>query len=875
MARWLNQNIHEWQMAIDPKTLNLSALEKQHGLPSGLLESVMRAESAGNPTAVSPAGAQGLFQFMPATAKAYGVNPFDPQSSAVGAARMYGDLSKQFDGDMPSMLAAYNWGSGNLTKKGLQNAPQETRDYIAKVQAGMAPANKQYADSGQFMNDADPVGELPPGAVLLDDELPEGAVLLDELPKGATLINEPKTPTDSSIGATIRDKALEGATFGLGNRLQAGLAGLVSSQITGKPFEEEYKRAREISLGNLKAQSEENPATSLLANLAGGIALGGAGTGALAKYAPNAATKLQAVAAAAPYKTAAGIGAGTGALYGAGTSDKDLADSGTEAVVGGIAGALAGPAATYVGRNVIAPVYTKVAEKTGLDNIVNKFGRKATTPKNTGTIATAPATAPANTTQQTFAPDLIKPKGEYFSKTAGQRTQSPIAQRLENDARAGLVNTNAESAIRNADVVQNREFTGFIDRLAGKMDANTDVNALVEGIGSTIKSKAADQKAVVKSAYDLAKEGKGVKIGIEDIRKGLWRGIVDAKKEGAYDLTQMPKASAVLKRLADYSKNRGISKVTSVKLGEMENFRKQISNATNSSQDPTERKFLGDMLRNYDGFMERTAANAVDIGDAQAINAFKKAVASRREYGQLFEKNKMVEEIVSGNQSVDDTVKALIGTGSIKGKKQMADNLNAIVGASRDQGDAVKADLRQAFMKKVFEKSTLGTEPNNPNMPRLSPAKLKTELENLFVNQSQFSKQLYGDDAHKAALQAIKELELISTTQANVKNASGSGELVGRLIKVMGKVPVVGKVAGPLNSVAESSTKFKNSQEVIKGLSEFGESLKSEPMRSTFWAIQAPVGLEAVRESDKAADRPLRITITPQDKLPTPEVNLP
>lgn len=373
----------------------------------------------------------------------------------------------------------------------------------------------------------------------------------------------------------------------------------------------------------------------------------------------------------------------------------------------------------------------------------------------------------------------------------------------------------------------------------------------MEGIGTTIKSKAASQKAAVNSAYDLAKEGKGVKVGIEDIRKGLWRGIVDAKKEGAYDLTQMPKASSVIKRLADYSKNRGIAKVTSVKLGELENFRKQITNATNSSQDPTERKFLGEMLRNYDGFMERTAADAVDIGDAQAINAFKKAVSTRREYGKLFESNKMVEDIVSGEQSVDDTVKSLIGSGSIKGKKQMADNLNAIIKASGDQGDAVKADLRQAFMKKVFEKSTLGTEPNNPNVMRLSPAKLKTELENIFVNQSKFSKALYGEEAHKAALQAIKELELISTTQANVKNPSGSGELVGRLLKVMGRVPVVGRAAGIVDNVAESGVKFKDSQSVIKGLSEFGESLKMEPMRSTFWAIQAPVGAESVRESNR------------------------
>lgn len=844
-------------MAIDPRTLNLSALEQQHGLPSGLLQSVMAAESAGNVNAVSPKGAQGLFQFMPETAKAYGINPLDPQQAAVGAARMYGDLSKQYSGDVPSMLAAYNWGSGNLAKKGMQNAPQETRDYISKVQTGMG---KQYAqaDTG-IMSDAD----LPEGAVLINDssELPEGAVLLDA----------PAPQRDDSIGATIRDQALQGATFGLGNRAQAGLAALWMSGINGKDISENYKQAREISQGNLAAQSEKNPGTSLLANLAGGVAIGGMGAAA----APTSLTKF---AAARPYATSAGLGGVSGGLYGAGTSDKDLAESGPEAIAGGAVGAIAGPAATYIGRNVVAPIASKIAEKTGLGKIANNFGRKTIETKKPGTLGDLdniprPPDPPdgGGPGGAGGAPALLKPNGEMFSKTAGQRTQSPVTQRFENDARAGLITPEAESAIRAADVAQNREFRGLINNLAGKTDEATDVNALVEGIGSTIKSKAADQKAAVKSAYDLAKEGKGVKIGIDDVRKGLWRGIVDAKKEGAYDLTQMPKASAVLRRLADYSKSRGISKVTSVKLGEMENFRKQITNATNSSQDPTERKFLGEMLRHYDGFMERTAADAVDIGDAQAINSFKKAVSSRREYGKLFESNKMVEDIVSGGQSVDDTVKALMGSGSIKGKKQMADNLNAILKASGDQGDAVKSDLRQAFMKKVFEKSTLGTEPNNPNVARLSPAKLKTELENLFVNQSQFSKSLYGDDAHKAALQAIKELELISTTQANVKNPSGSGELVGRILKVMGKVPVVGRAAGPINSVVESGARFKNSQEVIKGLQDFGEGLKAQPMKSTFWAVEAPVGAEAAREGFDAGGietrKPLKLTIPTKENL--------
>jgi soluble lytic murein transglycosylase-like protein len=158
---------------IDPKTL--ADLERQNGLPSGLLTAVMQAESGGNPNAVSKAGALGLFQFMPKTAEAYGIDPLDPMQAAEGAARMYGDLNKQYEGDLPKMLAAYNWGSGNLSQKGLENAPKETRDYIAKIQAALP---KQYADAGNIAMDAQ-VDGLPEGFVLDNQaaSLPEGFVL--------------------------------------------------------------------------------------------------------------------------------------------------------------------------------------------------------------------------------------------------------------------------------------------------------------------------------------------------------------------------------------------------------------------------------------------------------------------------------------------------------------------------------------------------------------------------------------------------------------------------------------------------------------------------------------------------------------------------
>src|SRR5262245_34485691 len=78
--------------------LGLDELEDREQLPRGLLTAVLTRESAGYPQAKSKAGAEGLFQFMPATAKSYGIDPYDPQQSAEAAAKELGGHYKRYGG---------------------------------------------------------------------------------------------------------------------------------------------------------------------------------------------------------------------------------------------------------------------------------------------------------------------------------------------------------------------------------------------------------------------------------------------------------------------------------------------------------------------------------------------------------------------------------------------------------------------------------------------------------------------------------------------------------------------------------------------------------------------------------------------------------
>ncbi|HBW3042322.1 lytic transglycosylase domain-containing protein [Klebsiella pneumoniae] len=125
------------------------SLEGKYGLPAGLLSSVAATESGGDPFAESKAGAKGLFQFMPGTAKDMGLkgrDVFDPHKSADAAARYLRYLLEATGGDLEKTLASYNWGLGNVQKKGMDNLPPETRNYVPKVMAGMRPGAGMAVD---------------------------------------------------------------------------------------------------------------------------------------------------------------------------------------------------------------------------------------------------------------------------------------------------------------------------------------------------------------------------------------------------------------------------------------------------------------------------------------------------------------------------------------------------------------------------------------------------------------------------------------------------------------------------------------------------------------------------------------------------------
>ncbi|EEQ2305009.1 transglycosylase SLT domain-containing protein [Escherichia coli] len=150
-------------------------INRESLLPENMMAAIAEKESGWNPNAISKVGAKGLFQFIPETAKAYGLegnDVFDPVKSTHAAARYLTDSMKRYGGDIAKVLAQYNGGNVAVGKDNTLRLKSETVDYLLKLMAQIPAMREQRPMlEGKLLNAQQVLASNPGGRALIQLEV--------------------------------------------------------------------------------------------------------------------------------------------------------------------------------------------------------------------------------------------------------------------------------------------------------------------------------------------------------------------------------------------------------------------------------------------------------------------------------------------------------------------------------------------------------------------------------------------------------------------------------------------------------------------------------------------------------------------------------
>lgn len=137
---------------VHTKVLDLDSMinkyASKYNVEPNLVKAVVKVESGNNPNSVSKAGAIGLGQLTMSTAKAMGVNPYNPEDNIKGTVKYLDYLNKKFNGDTKKVLASYNAGPNAVQKHNGIPPYKETQNYVKKVEQEKAKLDANTKTDG-------------------------------------------------------------------------------------------------------------------------------------------------------------------------------------------------------------------------------------------------------------------------------------------------------------------------------------------------------------------------------------------------------------------------------------------------------------------------------------------------------------------------------------------------------------------------------------------------------------------------------------------------------------------------------------------------------------------------------------------------------
>jgi hypothetical protein len=357
-----------WVSDDNPVLKQIDDAAMRYGVDRNLAHAVAQIESSYNPNAVSPVGAQGVMQLMPATANSLGVrHAFDSAQNIDGGVRLLSSLLRKYGGDTARVLAAYNAGEPAVDRAGgVPNFP-ETQNYVKKgmailyprpAQSAVAPAAASVDDIGWVPDTAPPAAPQPQspsetgrlatiaagssGLGLMSDISGGFRSLMDRM-VGNTPLSAPLTAAERKAGA-----AIGGAAQGVAAepaRVWSELSKSGQAMVNGDPVAAAKHIAFAIPFaGAAGAQMQEYLDRG---DVSGALAHG---VGAIAPFAAPAAARGAASVGRAVGETAETIGRGVQAAA------PDVAKGTLKAGLGaGAASLVPGPVKYIIGAELTRP----------------------------------------------------------------------------------------------------------------------------------------------------------------------------------------------------------------------------------------------------------------------------------------------------------------------------------------------------------------------------------------------------------------------------------------------------------------------------------------------------------------------------------------
>lgn len=603
----------------------------------------------------------------------------------------------------------------------------------------------------------------------------------------------------------------KGATFGLMDEAQAAMAApfislgkSVMGESTSIP--EAYAQGLEIARRQQGALEEYSSLTAT------GLEIGGAIGGAVAAT-PAAVTRGLANVAARGFvpsaATASGVGAASGGLYGFGTGEGGARERLQQTGMGAGFGALGGIAGASLGALG--------------SRALNAIKRRRGVPP----VPQQPLQRAAETTQE-LAEGMPLERGRAVDLTKGQMTQDPAQQIIETSALKGGVGQEAQDLALAAQAQQQGQIRGALQQLGSEAEEAVPLEAAAKTAKQAYKSI----RAKVNKAYDNARITQGVYINKSPINETFKPQVNAIMRTGNFDLRDF--STGARQVIEDITNNPAFKddKITGFNLAKMERWRGRATNLANDAYGTSEGRALKEVVNAYDDFMAKLPEHALMSGDDEALQAIQKARGLRKRQGVLFERDKVVRNIVQNKELTNEELANLILTGKAGAEKVGAGAgrsvKNLIRAVPEDVRPQFKENIKRGVMSRVLNKSQGATIVEG--QLRIEPNKLLKEVNNLARNKT-FMNEVF-DDAEKDLITALSsDLRKINSVQAGADNYSNTAYA---LMRFFNNLPLGGLGAGPaskflLEPIAEKGARKTLEKNISPVLHELRKELSGTP----------------------------------------------